>query len=98
MKKFTERTMRQHIDEYGPDELAFFCLDFSLDFLREFQDRLNWLAIFKTKYFYYQYDIAMAYEGMDESFVKEEMKTFEQFCKDYNEQFFNEYFKNKELK
>ena len=88
-----ESDLREVIDQLDSDDLV--DEELSLNFLREFKDRINWYAIFKTKYLYYQYDIAMSYEGMDESFIKEEMKTFEQFCKDYNEQFYNEYFKER---
>lgn len=39
--------MREHIDEYGPDELAYLCQEFSIDFLREFKDNIDF---FKLKY------------------------------------------------
>ena len=45
----TESEWREHIDEYAPDELAMYAFqqDFSLDFMREWKDRIDF---FKLQY------------------------------------------------
>lgn len=45
----TEQYLREHIDEYAPDEIAFYAFqyDFSLDFMREWKDRIDF---FKLQY------------------------------------------------
>ena len=45
----TESKLREYIDDYAPDELAMYAcqLDFSLDFMREWKDRIDF---FKLQY------------------------------------------------
>lgn len=47
MNEYTEDYIREHIEEYAPDELAFLCLEFSIDFMREWKDRIDF---FKMQY------------------------------------------------
>ena len=45
--------MREYIDEVTEDEIYTYlqCKTFSIDFLREFRDKINWIAVFSNQVF-----------------------------------------------
>lgn len=45
MIKDIERKLREHIDEFSPNDLAYH-KDLSIDFMREFKDRINFLKLY----------------------------------------------------
>ena len=85
-----ESYMRERIDLLQLDDFTNED-DLSLDFLREFADRINWKAIFDTKYLYYQYDIAISNDGLA-SELRVEPVPFEDWMKENYKQFYHEYF------
>lgn len=85
-----ESELREYISELVLDDLADED-DLSLDFIREFKDQINWKYIFDTKYIYYQYDIVIGNEGVNwKDHI--EPKSFEDWMKEYNYQFYKEFF------
>lgn len=57
--------------------------DFTIDFMREFKDRIDWREVFKRMYFNEKQDLLKYGFNVTE---------FDQFCKSYNPKFFKEYF------
>lgn len=85
--KESEEYIREHIEEYAPDELAHFCLDFSIDFLREWKDRID--------FFKMQYNIeekwkqaagVCCFEEME--YYKKRMDSIQELAAYYYEQYF----------
>ena len=86
-----EEYLREHVDSLIVED--FIDEDFSIDFYRQFKDKLDWKAIFEEKYFYYQYDVAMSNEGLPPE-LQIGPEPYEEFCKEYNQKIYNEYFKH----
>ena len=78
----TLNDLREIMYDINYDDLALWG-KFDLDFMREFQDRINWREVFKKMYLNSRLDLAKYNFYIDE---------FDKFCKNYNEKFFKEYF------
>ena len=85
-----ESQIREYFDYLTVED--FVDEDLSIEFYRQFKDKINWKVIFEEKYLYYQYDVAMSNEGLPPS-LQTGPKLFEEFCKEYNQKFYNQYFK-----
>lgn len=88
IKEPSETDIREYISHLTIDDLANWGF-FSLNFLRQFSDRINWKAVFMKLHFYSQFE---------EPYIinRGNMIDLKEFCEKYNKKFFNEYFKNKE--
>ena len=80
----TESALREFYDYDDFLETSDWCEEkLSLDFLREFSNRINWKVIFDHMYFWH----------LDEAAYGDvKPKSYEEFCREYNEQFCKEYF------
>ena len=87
MSEEEESYIREHIDEYDESKLSMNVL--SLDFVREFRDRINISTFFN--YLYGCYKVRYMLQTLDSKY----MKTFHMFLFDYNKdmylEFINEY-------
>lgn len=85
--KVDETYLRQYIDIFDLDELIDLLeqRSFSLNFLRQFQDKINWKVVFERLYLHFTLQTDRG----------RYLITFSQFCQEYNEQFYREYFKGK---
>ena len=68
----------------------------SLNFLREISDTINCNVLFEKKYLTAQIEEMKKFKGR-KTYNRKFSLSFEEFCKTINEQFYNEYFKNKEI-
>lgn len=86
-----ESQIREFIDQLNTDELVNE-ENLSLDFLRQFKDKIDWKYVFEEKYFYYQYEQVIAQQNL---ITSQNIKVIplEEFCKDYNQKFYNQYLK-----
>ena len=81
MYRPTLSDVREMMVELTVEDLALW-KEFSLDFLREWADRVDWREVFKKMYFNERCDL------LKYGFRVQE---FDQFCKNYNPKFFKEY-------
>ena len=86
-----ESQIREFIDQLNTDELVNE-ENLSLDFLRQFKDKIDWKYVFEEKYFYYQYEQVIAQQNLITS-QNIGVMPFEEFCKEYNQKFYNQYLK-----
>ena len=93
----TESNLRDLVDEMTIDQWILW-EKYSTDFLRQFADKVDWEIVFRRMYEKYVYECAVLQGSYlyQHSRYRFQIESFKQWLKNYNEKFFNEYFKDKE--
>ena len=85
-----EEELREYIKELTLDDIALE-ENLSINFIREFHNKINWKYVFDTKYLYYQYDTVIGNEGLPPN-RHIQPKPFEEWMKENYKKIWEEYY------